>query len=329
MLPLLLVPLLLADPSSALKTVPLTALFTSGTIGINTFRVPNIVTTSNGTLIAIAQAKLNGHGDQGATSVLLRRSDTNGLSWSAPNVVLSDPRNHSEFDAVLGYDPASDTLLLVYQGMDTAHLCGPCISSVKRSTDLASSWSAPTVISNINQTGGSGVSSGIVLTAGSHRGRVLIPQRHDCHDCSGSTNSFALISDNHGVTFTGGQKLPHGWSECQLAELRNGSVVMSSRNDGDKAMASNRLFARSDDGAQTWAATWQADPVALPDSRCEAALIADPSAGLLYFGNPSSAHSRSNYVSNPTMRCTHGSGPSPEKGCVCSHRASTCRGTAG
>ena len=132
--------------------------------------------------------------------------------------------------------------------MDASHLCGPCISHVRRSTDLASSWLAPTVISDVNATGGSGVSSGIVLTRGPHKGRLLVPQRHDCHDCSGSTNSFALISDDHGATFTGGAKLPHGWSECQVAELQNGSVVITARNDGDKAMTSNRLFARSDDG---------------------------------------------------------------------------------
>ena len=48
-------------------------------------------------------------------------------------------------------------------------------------------------------------------------------------------------------------------------------------------------------GARTWATLWQADPEDLPDPRCEAALIAAPSAGLLYFGNPSSSHSRANY----------------------------------
>ena len=70
----------------------LTDLFTSGTLGIHTFRVPNIVTTTNGTLVAIAQGKLGGSGDEGATSVLLRRSDTGGAAWSAPAVVLHRSR---------------------------------------------------------------------------------------------------------------------------------------------------------------------------------------------------------------------------------------------
>ena len=47
-------------------------------------------------------------------------------------------------------------------------------------------------------------------------------------------------------------------------------------------------------GAETWAATWESDG-SLPDPRCQAALLGDPGAGLLYFGHPSSPHSRSNY----------------------------------
>jgi len=139
------------------------------------------------------------------------------------------------------------------------------------------------------------VSSRIVLSVGKHRGRLLVPQRHDCHDCSGTTNSFALISDDRGQTFHGGALLPHGWSECQMAELQNGSVVVTARNDGDKTRQSRRLFARSDDGAATWSALWEASESSLPDSKCQAALLGDPAAGVLYFGNPSSAHSRTKY----------------------------------
>eukprot|EP01052_Picozoa_sp_SAG31_P040498 SAG31_NODE_5877_length_2278_cov_3.599358_2_plen_320_part_00 len=284
-----------AAAAGALPVAPaLNNLFVSGTLGVNTFRVPNIVTTTNGTLIAIAQGKLFSHVDNGATSILMRRSDTGGRSWTSPEVILSDPSNSSEFDAVLTYEPARNTLILVYQAMKVRDLCQPCVQNIQRSNTYGRSWSAPTQLPSVNTTGGGGVSSGIVLTRGKHKGRLLVPQRHDCHGCSGTTNSFALISDDHGESFHGGALLPHGWSECQMAELQNGSVVITSRNDGDKTRASHRLFARSDDGAETWAATWTADDT-LPDPRCEAALLGDPAMGMLYFGHPSSEHSRTNY----------------------------------
>jgi hypothetical protein len=115
-----------------------------GSIGVNTFRVPNIVITANGTLIAIAQGKLNGNGDQGATAVPMRRSDTDGQTWEPPAVVLSDPSSSSKFDAVLAYEPAGDTLILVFQEMKIKALCGPCVQRVARSTNLGRSWSTLT-----------------------------------------------------------------------------------------------------------------------------------------------------------------------------------------
>ena len=277
----------------------LTDIFTSDTIGIHTFRVPNVVTMQNGTLVVIAQGKLLTQHDRGPTQVLLRRSHNNGATWSTPAVVLSDPHNRSQFDATLTYLPASDALLLVYQQSDPTKHCGACVSFVRRSTDFGRSWSSPTTIANSNATGGLGVSSGVVLTRGPHKGRVLIPQRHDCSaTCDGLMNSFSLISDDNGASFRSGAKLPHGWSECQMAEMANGSVLISSRNDGDHSPpfnASHRLFARSDDGADTWAELWEAPPVSLPDPRCQAALLGDPEKGVLYFGNPSSEGSRTNY----------------------------------
>lgn len=88
-----------------------------------------------------------------------------------------------------------------------------------------------------------------------------------------------------------------------MAEMVNGSVLITSRNDGERYPpfnASHRLFARSDDGVETWAELWEAAPASLPGPRCQAALLADPAKGLLYFGNPSGnvskpGRSRTNY----------------------------------
>ena len=93
--------------------------------------MPNIVTTRNGTLVAIAQGKLHGSSDLGDTSILIRRSGTNGASWAAPTVVLSDPQNQTEFDATLTYDPISDALLLVYLARNISDVCAPCTNHVR------------------------------------------------------------------------------------------------------------------------------------------------------------------------------------------------------
>lgn len=85
-----------------------------------------------------------------------------------------------------------------------------------------------------------------------------------------------------------------GWTECQAAELPNGSVLMTSRNLYGKSSGQGpRMFARSDDGGATWAANWSAYD--LPDPYCEGSLLSDPKTGQLYFGNPSTARWRANY----------------------------------
>ena len=79
----------------------------------------------------------------------------------------------------------------------------------------------------------------------------------------------------------------------QVAELHNGSVLMTSRNYYSRTSGQGpRMFARSDDGGHSWAANWSSTD--LPDPYCEGAIQSDPRRGLTYFGNPSS-HSRANY----------------------------------
>ena len=74
-----------------------------------------------------------------------------------------------------------------------------------------------------------------------------------------------------------------------MAELTNGSVLLTSRNFyGRSSGYGPRLFARSDDGGASWAANWSAGED-LPDPYCEGSLLSDPARGTLLFGNPSHA----------------------------------------
>eukprot|EP01050_Picozoa_sp_SAG11_P014263 SAG11_NODE_1738_length_4341_cov_3.274806_4_plen_147_part_00 len=112
------------------------------------------------------------------------------------------------------------------------------------------SWSASAYLNMIsagpNSTwGGSGLASGIALTRGPHAGRLVVALR-------GHGGSFAIYSDDSAATWHDGETLllfGKCWTECEVAELRNGSVLMSSRNFcGLSSGYGPRLFARSDDG---------------------------------------------------------------------------------
>ena len=134
--------------------------------------------------------------------------------------------------------------------------------------------------------GGSGLNHGIQIRNGPHAGRLAMARRLNCKAAMGDHNeqqyfhSFVIFSDNNGahtpqqrlapaptdrsvvragVSWTAGQLLPKGWTECQVAEMTNGSLLMTSRMYGSpwltpgRPMRSDlrRGFARSDDGGWT------------------------------------------------------------------------------
>ena len=78
-----------------------TDLFTSGTLGYHTFRIPALVVTTRGTLLAIAEGRRNSQHDTGDIDLVLRRSRPPEFS----NCVLCDatPEQMPGLAATLGH----------------------------------------------------------------------------------------------------------------------------------------------------------------------------------------------------------------------------------
>jgi sialidase-1 len=66
-----------------------TDLFTAGRDGYALYRIPGLVVTAKGTLLAYCEARKSEKGDWGATDILLRRSSDGGKTW-APVVKLPE-----------------------------------------------------------------------------------------------------------------------------------------------------------------------------------------------------------------------------------------------
>ena len=116
------------------------------------------------------------------------------------------------------------------------------------------------------------------------------------HGAQGYFHSFVLYSDDQGGSWTVGQLAPQGWTECQVAELKNGSLLMTSRMYGKpwlstpaRASDLRRGFARSDDGGMTWAEIWYIER-RQPDimtGTCAQALASDPAAtATVFYAHP-------------------------------------------
>ena len=75
------------DTSWAGEAIEQIDVFTSGTEGYNTYRIPATVLTTNNTLLAFCEGRKAGRGDGGDIDLVLRRSTDNGKTWQKMQVV--------------------------------------------------------------------------------------------------------------------------------------------------------------------------------------------------------------------------------------------------
>ena len=66
------------NPCTAAECTPI---FYPGLNGSQCYRIPSIIATHRGTLLAFAESRLGGCGDQGTHNLVVRRSSDNGATW--------------------------------------------------------------------------------------------------------------------------------------------------------------------------------------------------------------------------------------------------------
>lgn len=274
-------------------------LWTRGTCGYNTYRIPALVVTTSGIVLAFSEGRKSGSGDSGDIDTLLKRSEDGGRTWSAQHVIWDQPGNVCGNPcAVVDHQTGHVLLLMTHNlGVDRESQIIDHTSKGGRtvwisiSEDDGLSWSAPEEITATTKRPNwtwyaTGPGNGIQLTGG----RLLIPCTHSI---SGTRTfySHVIYSDDHGQSWQiGGTSREGSVNECCVAELENGSVILNMRNyDPDER---TRQIALSKDGGVTWSKQWHDD--ALLDPICHASLIKYPSGDDLVFCNPASRDARRN-----------------------------------
>lgn len=168
--------------------------------------------------------------------VYLRRSFDDGNHWTDAQPVLADPTNRTEYGGAPVVDTTTGAVHFLYNAARGG--CSACELRIITSLDHGASWTEPATANTTgppNATWGGALASGITLRRGPNAGRLVVALRHDC-GCGDGRASFAVYSDDHAAHWAGGQLmelLPQyggGWTEDEVAELPNGSVLMTSRN---------------------------------------------------------------------------------------------------
>jgi sialidase-1 len=279
-------------------------LFMSGTEGYKCFRIPAIVKSSKGTLLAFAEGRRNGCSDTGSIDLVLKRSVDGGKTWGPLQVVWTDGENTCGNPAPV-VDEVSGKILLLSTwnlGVDREPeiIAGKSRDTRRifllKSDNEGLSWSAPEEVTgqvkDENWTWyATGPVHGIQLENERFRGRLIIP----CDHIEAKTKKYrshVIYSDDHGETWKTGGIVPQDQvNECTVAELGNGRLFLNMRNY-DRSQR-NRRISYSDDGGESWSDIQSAPELVEPI--CQASMLMfkrESEPGILLFMNPASSESR-------------------------------------
>ncbi len=290
-------------------------IYRKGEDGYSCFRIPAMVTTTKGTVLAFAEGRKNNCGDAGDIDLVVKRSFDGGNTWGPLEVVWNDSTNTCGNPAPVVDRSNGNIILLSTWNIGTDYekaITGGTSKETRRvyvlsSTDDGKTWTKPIEITKeVKQPGwtwyATGPGAGTQVSKGRYRGRLVIACDHVTADTKISY-SHAIYSDDHGKTWILGGTAPKDRvNESAVAQLPNGNLMLNMRNSGKSR---NRQVAISTDGARTWK-HMHADP-ALPEPVCEGSLqLYDypKSKKALVFLNPASQVSRSNM----TLRVSYNKG---------------------
>ena len=257
------------------------------------YRIPAVVQTKAGTLVAFAERRDRVLGDLGNFEIVRARSTDGGCRWSAPAVVGNDAGNRVSNPAPI-VDVTTGRVLLF--SVVTPRPGGGGRGKglyLQTSADDGRTFS-PLLARPVRPAGGyrgglTGPGHGIQLRV-THPGRLLLPMGYKTP--AGRYGAYGIYSDDHGATWRVGYdqldttgRVP--FIEGTVAELPSGEVFVSYRERRDGSPAGTaRQTAVSRDGGATLAAPFRRSSLPIVSVQGSALALRGRYAGRLLFSAP-------------------------------------------
>ena len=294
---------------------PFVVIHRQGDDHCHTFRIPAIAVTNDGTLLAVYDMRYRSRRDlQGHMDIGLSRSIDGGKTWEKPRPImdmgtfggLAEDLNGCSDPNIL-VDRATGEVFVsavwthgkpgTHQWRDRGSEPGlkPSQSSqfmMVRSKDDGKSWSEPE-----NWTAklknpawylfAPAPGNGITLNDGT----LVMPTQG--RDDTGLPFSNLMWSKDHGKSWTLSAAARSDTTECAVAELSDGRLMLNirdNRNRTDKSETNGRAVSVTDNLGATWQ-VHSSDHSSLPEPVCMASLISHQLADgrhVLFFSNPNS-----------------------------------------
>ena len=303
--------------SSAERKV--TIIHEQGQFDCHTFRIPAMVATNKGTLLAVYDMRYNSRRDlQGHMDIGLSRSTDGGETWARPVPIMDMkkfgglPEDHNGCsDPNILVDRKTGEILVsavwthgkpgthqwVGKGSEPGHSIHKSSQFMMvRSKDDGLTWSEPENWTKRLKDPkwclfAPAPGNGINLMDGT----LVMPTQG--RDATGLPFSNFMWSKDHGKSWTLSSPARDNTTECSVAELKDGSLMLNirdNRNRSDKSKTNGRAVSVTKDMGKTWK-VHSSDHGVLPEPVCMASLIShDLKDGrrVLFFSNPNSKYKR-------------------------------------
>ena len=263
------------------------------------YRIPSLLTTKEGTVLAFCERRLGLH-DHAQNDLVVRRSADGGQSWGKEIVVFEDGMN--SINDPLTVQLADGRVMMMFarfpygrharnagwikmaeNGYDDPKV--NVLTFVTFSDDDGKTWSKPKDISksvkpehwiNANSPGAM-----IQIRRGQNKGRIVNGLWGTVPDAERKGRTWEIVvvySDDLGTTWNRSDPLKDpekGFpNECQIAEAANGDLVLISRNQGGEAKRKKSI---SQDGGLTWSVIKTDE--SLPSVACMGSIVKGPKRG--------------------------------------------------
>jgi sialidase-1 len=297
---------------AALLLAPVTALhgadalleksevFPPGFSGITRHRIPGIVVTTRGTVLAYCEARRNNSSDWGEIEVHLRRSTDAGKSWLPPqHIAHTAGRIEGNPHKPAGgaqEQTVNNPVAIVERGTGAIEFLY-CVNYARcfsmRSVDDGETWTKPVEITGSFEPFRKKYDWKVIATGPGHgiqlkSGRLVVPiwLAYGKPGAHAPSAAATIYSDDRGKSWQAGELcLPNEGefgnpNETMLTELSDGRVMLVARS---VSQTSRKIVTTSTDGATGWSQPEFHNQLWEPT--CMASIVAHPS-GVLLFSNP-------------------------------------------
>ena len=253
--------------------------FSNRMAGSECYRIPTILRLASGALLAFAEQRVDGCGDNGENNLVLRRSYDDGATWDAISTValgLGRPlSNPNPVEVQLGN--GSVAVLLHYDTMNNPSAASHGQNVQVWSYDEGATWVDARNVTEAMPAGYAGCMPGPSVGVQRSDGSIYF----SCHGFG--LNGFLYWSRDLGATWQASE-VYETLNECSIALLANESVAMNCRTGGSYR---EQL---------TWSAGGEVlgriqQPAGLIDPNCQGSLLAH--GGALYLSNDNTTSGRS------------------------------------